>query len=51
MKSRGRLTRSALREMAVSLSTLPANVVIYMVAGGWWVTIYAAASSFPGTCR
>ena len=42
MKSRGRLTRSALREMAMSLSTLPPNVVVSVVAGGWWVTIYAA---------
>jgi sterol desaturase/sphingolipid hydroxylase (fatty acid hydroxylase superfamily) len=44
MKSRGRLTRSALREMAMSLSTLPPNVVVSVVAGGWWVTIYAGAS-------
>jgi sterol desaturase/sphingolipid hydroxylase (fatty acid hydroxylase superfamily) len=46
MKSRGRLTRPALREMAMSLSTLPPNVVVSLVAGGWWVTIYAAASDF-----
>ena len=44
MKRRGRLTRPALREMAMSLSTLPPNIVVSMLAGGWWVAIYAAAS-------
>jgi sterol desaturase/sphingolipid hydroxylase (fatty acid hydroxylase superfamily) len=44
MKRRGRLTRPALREMAMSLSTLPPNIVVSVLAGGWWVAVYAAAS-------
>jgi sterol desaturase/sphingolipid hydroxylase (fatty acid hydroxylase superfamily) len=44
MKRRGRLTRPALREMAMSLSTLPPNVVVSVLAGGWWVAVYTVAS-------
>jgi sterol desaturase/sphingolipid hydroxylase (fatty acid hydroxylase superfamily) len=44
MKRRGRLTRPALREMAMSLSTLPPNIVVSVLAGGWWVSVYTAAS-------
>lgn len=44
MKRRGRLTRPALREMAMSLSTLPPNIVVSVLAGGWWGAIYATAS-------
>jgi sterol desaturase/sphingolipid hydroxylase (fatty acid hydroxylase superfamily) len=44
MKSRGRLTRPALHEMAMSLSTLPPNIVVSVIAGGWWIAVYTAAS-------
>jgi sterol desaturase/sphingolipid hydroxylase (fatty acid hydroxylase superfamily) len=44
MRRRGALTRSALREMVTSLSTLPPNVVVSVVAGGWWLAVYAEAS-------
>jgi sterol desaturase/sphingolipid hydroxylase (fatty acid hydroxylase superfamily) len=44
LKRRRRLTRPALREMAMSLSTLPPNIIVSLVAGGWWFAIYAAAS-------
>jgi sterol desaturase/sphingolipid hydroxylase (fatty acid hydroxylase superfamily) len=44
MKRRGRLTRPALGEMAMSLSTLPPNIVVSVLAGGWWVAVYTAAS-------
>jgi sterol desaturase/sphingolipid hydroxylase (fatty acid hydroxylase superfamily) len=44
MKRRGRLTRPALREMAMSLSTLPPNIVVSVLAGGWWGAVYTVAS-------
>jgi len=44
MKRRGRLTRGALREMGMSLSTLPPNIVLSILCAGWWVALYSAAS-------
>jgi sterol desaturase/sphingolipid hydroxylase (fatty acid hydroxylase superfamily) len=43
MKRRGRLTRVAVREMWVSLSSLPPNVVVSIVLAGWWVFVYSLA--------
>ena len=43
LRRRGQLTRPAVREMAMSLSTLPPNIVVSIVAGGGWFAIYAAA--------
>jgi sterol desaturase/sphingolipid hydroxylase (fatty acid hydroxylase superfamily) len=45
MKRRGQLTRPAFREMAMSLSTLPPNVLVSVFFAGWWVALYEIASS------
>lgn len=46
MRRRGRLTRAALREMGLSLSTLPPNVVASVFLATWWFALYAAAQEF-----
>ena len=46
MKRRGRLTRAAAREMALSLSSLPPNVVVSLALAGWWLFAYSALSRF-----
>ena len=45
MRRRGRLTRAALREMWLSLSSLPPNVVISILLAGAWVALYEAVST------
>ncbi|HET9472881.1 MAG TPA: sterol desaturase family protein, partial [Steroidobacteraceae bacterium] len=44
LKRRGRLTRAAWREMLVSLSPLPPNVLVSIALSGWWVFVYTEAS-------
>jgi sterol desaturase/sphingolipid hydroxylase (fatty acid hydroxylase superfamily) len=44
LRRRGQLTRPALREMAMSLSTLPPNVIVSVAFAGAWVAVYSAAS-------
>ncbi len=44
MRRRGRLTRAAVREMLVSLSSLPPNIVVSIALAGWWVFVYSAVS-------
>ena len=39
LKRRGRLTRAAWREMLVSLSPLPPNVLVSIALSGWWVCV------------
>ena len=46
MKRRGRLTRAAVREMLMSLSPLPPNVLVSIVLSGWWVFVYSEAARF-----
>jgi sterol desaturase/sphingolipid hydroxylase (fatty acid hydroxylase superfamily) len=46
MRRRGRLTRGALREMLVSLSTLPPNILVSIVFAGWWVLVYSWFHAF-----
>lgn len=46
MKRRGRLTRAALREMLMSLSPLPPNVLASIALSGWWVFVYSEAARF-----
>jgi len=46
MRRRGRLTRAALREMGVSLSSLPPNVVVSIALAGGWALLYSYASRF-----
>jgi len=43
MRRRGRLTRAAVREMWLSLSSLPPNVVISIALAGAWVALFEAA--------
>ena len=49
MKRRGRLTRAAWREMLMSLSSLPPNVLVSVALSGWWVFVYSEASRFAIT--
>ena len=42
MRRRGRLTRAAVREMYLSLSSLPPNVVVSIVLAGAWLGLYEA---------
>ena len=46
MRRRGRLTRAAVREMLMSLSSLPPNIVVSVALSGWWVLVYSFASDF-----
>jgi sterol desaturase/sphingolipid hydroxylase (fatty acid hydroxylase superfamily) len=46
MRRRGRLTRAALREMFMSLSPLPPNVLVSIALSGWWVFVYSEAARF-----
>jgi sterol desaturase/sphingolipid hydroxylase (fatty acid hydroxylase superfamily) len=46
MKRRGRLTRAALREMRVSLSSLPPNIAVSVMLSGWWIFVYTFAARF-----
>ena len=43
MRRRGRLTRAAVREMYLSLSTLPPNILVSLMLAGAWVGIFEAA--------
>ena len=45
MRACGRLTPRARREMALSLSLVPPNVLVSIVAGGVWAAIFLAAES------
>ena len=45
LRRRGCLTRPALREMATSLSTLPPNVVVCLVAAPFWLVFYSALAA------
>jgi sterol desaturase/sphingolipid hydroxylase (fatty acid hydroxylase superfamily) len=49
MRRRGRLTRAALREMLMSLSLLPPNVLVSVALSGWWVFVYSEAARFAIT--
>jgi hypothetical protein len=52
LRRRGQLTRPALREMAMSLSTLPPNIVVSIVAGGGGSrSMPPPVNSLPGGCR
>jgi sterol desaturase/sphingolipid hydroxylase (fatty acid hydroxylase superfamily) len=44
MRRRGRLTRAAVREMVLSLSSLPPNVVTSIVLAGAWLALYGIVS-------
>jgi sterol desaturase/sphingolipid hydroxylase (fatty acid hydroxylase superfamily) len=46
LKSRGELTREALRSMALSLSALPPNVLVTVLMTPVWHAIYATAGRF-----
>lgn len=46
MKRRGRLTRAALHEMALSLSSLPPTVVVSLALAGWWLFVYSFVARF-----
>ena len=46
MRRRGSLTRAALREMGMSLSPLPPNVLMTIALSGWWVFLYSEAARF-----
>jgi sterol desaturase/sphingolipid hydroxylase (fatty acid hydroxylase superfamily) len=46
LRRRGRLTRAALREMRVSLSSLPPNIIVSIALSGWWVFVYSSAGRF-----
>ena len=46
MRRSGTLTRPALREMMLSLSALPPNLVVSVLTTGWWVLIYTRAASW-----
>jgi sterol desaturase/sphingolipid hydroxylase (fatty acid hydroxylase superfamily) len=43
MRRTGRLTRPALREMVLSLSALPPNIVVSIFMTGWWALLYSHA--------
>ena len=45
MRRRGRLTRAAVREMWLSLSSLPPNVVVSIALAGAWLGLYEAVSA------
>ena len=45
LRRHGRLGRPTLREMVISLSTLPPNVLVSVSGAPWWLAIYAAASA------
>ena len=45
MKRTGRLTRAARREMALSLSLLPPNLLVSLAAGGAWAAVFIAAEA------
>jgi sterol desaturase/sphingolipid hydroxylase (fatty acid hydroxylase superfamily) len=49
MKRHGRLTRAARREMFMSLSPLPPNVLVSIALSGWWVFVYSEAARFAIT--
>lgn len=46
MKRRGRLTRAAVSEMLMSLSSLPPNIVVSIALSGWWIFVYSVASGY-----
>jgi sterol desaturase/sphingolipid hydroxylase (fatty acid hydroxylase superfamily) len=46
MRRRGRLTRSAVREMVLSLSPLAPNIIVSIALAGVWIPVYAAAGRF-----
>jgi len=46
MRRRGRLSRAAVREMLMSLSSLPPNVLVSIALSGWWIFVYETASRF-----
>jgi sterol desaturase/sphingolipid hydroxylase (fatty acid hydroxylase superfamily) len=46
MRRRGMLTRAAVREMRLSLSSLPPNIVVSIALSGWWVFVYSSAGRF-----
>ena len=45
LRNRAALTRDALREMALSLSTLPPNLVVSVLMTGAWVVLYSGAGA------
>jgi len=45
MRASGRLTPRARREMALSLSLVPPNVLVTIFAGGLWAAIFVAAEA------
>jgi sterol desaturase/sphingolipid hydroxylase (fatty acid hydroxylase superfamily) len=45
MKRTGRLTRPAVREMMLSLSTLPPNLLVSVLMTGWWALFYTRAGA------
>jgi len=45
MRRRGRLTRAAVREMRLSLSSLPPNVVVSIALAGAWLGLYEVVSA------
>jgi sterol desaturase/sphingolipid hydroxylase (fatty acid hydroxylase superfamily) len=46
MRRQGRLSRAAVREMLLSLSTLPPNVIASILLTSLWVMVYSAAREF-----
>jgi sterol desaturase/sphingolipid hydroxylase (fatty acid hydroxylase superfamily) len=46
MRRRGRLTRHALREMAMSLSPLLPTVMVTVAFSGWWLYLYTETARF-----
>jgi len=46
MRSRGRLTPATRREMRLSLSMLPPNALVSVLAGGVWAGIFLAAEAY-----
>lgn len=45
MRARGRLTLATRREMRMSLSTLPPNALVSVLAGGAWAAVFLAAEA------
>ncbi len=46
MRRRGRLSRAAVGEMLMSLSSLPPNIGVSIVLSGWWIFVYEIAARF-----
>ena len=46
MRRRGTLTAGAKREMGLSLSLLPPNILVSLAAGGVWAAIFLAAEAY-----